>query len=73
MARSRKRRPPRGGVAPADLIQEDFAALKSRIVLRTNLDVEDLLLIQSIEGHAYDTGTPQAYAHTFAALSGLGG
>ncbi len=26
-----------------------------------------------IEGHAYDTGTPRAYAHTFAALAGLGG
>jgi hypothetical protein len=54
MGRSRKRRAPRRGVAPADLIQEDFAGLKSGVVLRTNLDVEDLLLIQSVEGHAQE-------------------
>jgi len=54
MARSKKRRSPRHGVAPASLIQEDFATLKARVVLRTTLDVEDLLLIQSIEGHAHE-------------------
>jgi hypothetical protein len=41
-------------VPPADLIQEDFARLKASEVLRTNLDVEDQLFIQSIEGHAHE-------------------
>jgi len=54
MAHIHKRHAPRRGVPPGDLIQEDFARLKATEVLRTTLDVEDLLLIQSIEGHAHE-------------------
>ena len=45
---------PRPGVPPADLIREDFEALKASVLLRTNRFVEDLILIQSIEGHAHE-------------------
>jgi len=54
-----RRKQPRGrspveGIAPADLIQEDFEALKASVVLRTNRFVEDLILMQSVEGHAHE-------------------
>jgi len=49
-----RRHSPSEGVPPADLIQEDFEALKSSVVLRTNRFVEDLVLMQSVEGHAHE-------------------
>lgn len=42
------------GVAPASLIREDFIALDARVTLRCSHDVEQLILIQSIEGHAHE-------------------
>lgn len=42
------------GVAPASLIREDFIALDARVMLRCSHDVEQLILIQSIEGHAHE-------------------
>ena len=42
------------GVAPEDLIREDFQALNSREILRTVSHVEELILMQSIEGHAHE-------------------
>lgn len=49
-----RRHPPLEGIPPADLIQEDFEALKASVVLRTNRFVEDLILMQSVEGHAHE-------------------
>ena len=46
---SRERR----GVAPQDLIREDFKRLSNQ-VLRTNWRVETLIFVQSIEGHAHE-------------------
>lgn len=40
--------------APADLIRRDFRELDSRTVLRTTWEVEQMLLIQSVEGHAHE-------------------
>jgi AcrR family transcriptional regulator len=42
------------GVAPASIIREDFAAFDARVILRCSYDVEQLILIQSIEGHAHE-------------------
>jgi hypothetical protein len=42
------------GVAPEDLIREDFQALNSRQILRTVSHVEELILMQSIEGHSHE-------------------
>ncbi len=42
------------GVAPASLIREDFAAFDARVTLRCSHDVEQLVLMQSIEGHAHE-------------------
>jgi len=42
------------GAAPPSLLREDFAALDARTVLRCSYDVEQLLLMQSIEGHAHE-------------------
>ena len=40
--------------APADLIRRDFRELDGRTTLRTSWNVEQMLLIQSIEGHAHE-------------------
>ncbi len=42
------------GVAPSDLIRKDFFALDSRDTLRTTRAVEELLLLQSVEGRAHE-------------------
>lgn len=52
------------GVAPPDLLSRDFAALDARLVLRCAYDVEQLLLMQSIEGHAH-AGHGLFYGKTF--------
>ncbi len=41
-------------VAPPNLLREDFAALDAHTVLRCSHDVEQLLLMQSVEGHAHE-------------------
>lgn len=40
-------------IAPYEMLREDFRELTSRIVLRTALDVEQLLLIPSVTSHAH--------------------
>lgn len=40
-------------VAPPDIIRRDFAALDGKTVLRCAYDVEELLLMQSVEGHSH--------------------
>jgi len=42
------------GVAPEELIREDFSALDARETLRTASSVEELILMQSVEGHAHE-------------------
>lgn len=44
----------RQGVAPPDIIREDFQHLVSTVRLRTSQLVEELILMQSIEGHAHE-------------------
>lgn len=41
------------GVAPLSALREDFAVLDARTILRCSYDVEQLLLMQSVEGHAH--------------------
>ena len=45
---------PRAGLAPAELIRADFRQLDQTVTLRTSQLVEDLILMQSIEGHAHE-------------------
>lgn len=52
------------GIAPPDVLREDFAALDARTVLRCAHDVEELLLMQSVEGHAH-AGHGLFYGRTF--------
>lgn len=40
--------------APEDIIRRDFAQMDAQETLRCNWDVEEMLLIQSIEGHAHE-------------------
>lgn len=61
---SNRRGLPVGGVAPAEIIREDFAALDARTVLRCSHDVEELLLMQSVEGHAH-AGHGLFYGRTY--------
>ncbi|MCL5102587.1 MAG: hypothetical protein M1133_00540 [Armatimonadetes bacterium] len=42
------------GVAPPNLLRDDFAALDAKTVLRCTHEVEELLLMQSVEGHAHE-------------------
>jgi len=42
------------GVAPPDVLREDFAVLDAKTTLRCTAEVEELLLMQSIEGHAHE-------------------
>jgi len=41
------------GVAPPNLLRDDFTALNAKVTLRCTEDVEQLLLMQSVEGHAH--------------------
>ncbi len=53
--RSRRQTEPRfEGVAPPNLLREDFAALDAKVTLRCAHDVEQLILMQSVEGHAHE-------------------
>ena len=40
-------------VAPPDVLREDFRELDSRVILRTTWHVEQLVLLQSVTGHAH--------------------
>ena len=42
------------GVAPPIILREDFLALDAKTTLRCSHDVEQLILMQSIEGHAHE-------------------
>lgn len=52
------------GVAPPQLLREDFLALDARTVLRCTDDVEQLILMQSVEGHAH-AGHGKFYGKTY--------
>jgi len=45
---------PRPGVAPSAVIRQDFDTLARSTLLRTSSEVEQLILMQSIEGHAHE-------------------
>lgn len=47
------KRSSRGG-APPDLIREDFKLLDARETLRTTWDNEQLILVQSVQGHTHE-------------------
>lgn len=51
---ARTEKPRRRRVAPHHLIRQDFHQLVSSIRLRTSQVVEDLILMQSVEGHAHE-------------------
>lgn len=42
------------GVAAPDMLREDFETLNAKVLLRSSADVEELILMQSIEGHAHE-------------------
>jgi hypothetical protein len=42
------------GVAPPDVLREDFETLDARTMLRSTAAVEELILMQSIEGHSHE-------------------
>ena len=44
----------RRGVAPFSLLERDFRALDSAVTLRTTWDIERLILVQSVQGHAHE-------------------
>ncbi len=44
----------RRGVAPYHIIQQDFRELDSEEMLRTTWPIERLILIQSVQGHAFE-------------------
>lgn len=48
------RQPRLEGVAPPNTLREDFVALDAKTTLRCSYDVEQLILMQSIEGHAHE-------------------
>jgi hypothetical protein len=52
------------GVAPPQLLRDDFAALDAKTILRCTYDVEQFVLLQSIQGHAH-MGHGLFYGKTF--------
>ena len=42
------------GVAAPDILREDFEALNAKTLLRCSAEVEELILMQSIEGHSHE-------------------
>lgn len=52
------------GVAPPQMLREDFDTLNSRVILRCSSDVEQLILIQAVEGHAH-YGHGRFYGKTY--------
>lgn len=49
-----KKQPRLPGVAPSDLLREDFETLNAKTLLRCSADVEQFVLMQSIEGHSHE-------------------
>lgn len=49
-----KNQPRLPGVAPSDMLYEDYAALNAKVMLRCTAEVEELILMQSIEGHSHE-------------------
>lgn len=41
-------------IPPVNLIRKDFESLKEKVKLRTSKEVSDLILMQTIEGHAHN-------------------
>jgi len=62
--RAMMKQPRLEGVAPPDMLREDYAALNAKTLLRCSSDVEELLLLQSIESHAH-MGHGQFHGSTF--------
>jgi hypothetical protein len=52
------------GIAPLHLIQQDFQVLDAAERLRTTWDVERLILLQSVQGHAHE-GHSTFHGHRF--------
>lgn len=44
----------RRGIAPYGLLEKDFHDLDSAVTLRTTWDIERLILVQSVQGHAHE-------------------
>lgn len=44
----------RRGIAPYSLIERDFRSLDADVTLRTTWDIERLILVQSVQGHAHE-------------------
>lgn len=42
------------GVAAPEMLREDFETLNAKVLLRCAADVEELILMQSIEGHSHE-------------------
>jgi hypothetical protein len=56
MRRKREHREKFTGIAPEQIIREDFYRLNGAETLRTTENVEELILMQSVEGHAHEGG-----------------
>ena len=44
----------RSGAAPVELIRQDFKALDAQVTLRTTWPNEEIILLQSVHGHAHE-------------------
>ena len=51
--KNQKKQPRLEGVAPPAILKEDFDALDAKTTLRCSVDVEQLLIMQSVEGHSH--------------------
>lgn len=51
--RSSRKTPRLPGVAPADTLREDYEALSAKVLLRCSGEIEQIVLMQSVEGHAH--------------------
>lgn len=54
MNHNRNRKPRLPGVAAPDVLREDFMTLNAKTLLRCASDVEECILMQSIEGHSHE-------------------
>lgn len=52
--RNHRRLPRLPGVAPPEILKEDFDTLRAKAILRCSADVEEFVLMQSIEGHSHE-------------------
>ena len=42
------------GIASAEMLWDDFRALDAKETLRTTYDIEQLILMQTVEGHSHE-------------------